>query len=138
MNNTELDLGLAKEYLRSKYRSIHIIMSPPRCSSTALARLFWEHESIRYYAHEPFETTYYENARVDDAIQHIEHPLDLKDLYEHQKSEQAKGLVIKEMPYQVNSNFEFLASLTRFPLVFLIRDPRLNIYSNLKTECQIL
>ena len=42
---------------RSRYSDVIVIVSPPRCRSTALARVFWEHPLVRYYAHEPFEST---------------------------------------------------------------------------------
>ena len=49
----------AFEGLREKHGEIYVIVSPPRCCSTAFARVLWEHPAIRYYSHEPFEVTYY-------------------------------------------------------------------------------
>jgi hypothetical protein len=117
--------------LKKRYEDIYVIVSPPRCSSTAFSRVFWEQPSIRYYSHEPFEVTYFGDSKLNKVIEKLEHPLDLLPIKKSQKSEQSSGLVIKEMPYQVGSNFDLLISLTVHPVIFLIRDPRLNIHSRI-------
>jgi len=61
-----------------RYEKIYVIVSPPRCSSTAFARVFWRHPTIRYYAHEPFEVTYYNDAPLEDVVDKLLDPLDLK------------------------------------------------------------
>ncbi len=45
--------------IKDNYDQIYVIVSPPRCSSTAFARVFWELPTVKYYAHEPFEGTYF-------------------------------------------------------------------------------
>ena len=66
--------------LRKRYDNIYVIVSPPRCSSTAFARVFWEQPSIRYYAHEPFEGTYFMNQDLDHVLDNLRMPLDLRDI----------------------------------------------------------
>jgi len=123
--------------LRQKYSQIFIIVSPPRCSSTALARVFWEHPVIRYYAHEPFESMYFLDHNLDTVIDLLLDPLDLKPLKSDPANCIGTGLVIKEMPYQVGEKFELLASFATAPLVFLIRDPRLNIASRMRKKIEV-
>ncbi len=136
MQNKEQEHTQLIEYLKCKYDSIRLIVSPPRSASTALARLFWEHPDIRYYAHEPFEVTYYQNKSILDALHLIDQPIDLSEQYKKGTTQNREGLVIKEMPYQVGKNFPILASLTKFPIIFLLRDPRLNIYSRIQKKIE--
>lgn len=104
-----------------------VILSPPRCSSTAFARVFWEHTRVRYYAHEPFEVTYYDGAGLDAALDKLERPLDLGRRYD--APARGEGLVIKEMPYQVGPRIDALLRLASAPILFLLRDPRRSIAS---------
>ncbi len=64
--------------LRKKHGDIIVIVSPPRCSSTAFARVFWEHPSVGYYAHEPFETMYYMDGSLNGVVEKLNNPLELK------------------------------------------------------------
>ncbi len=129
----QLEARLAS--LAQKYADIYVIVSPPRCSSTALSRVFWEHPSIRYYSHEPFEVVYYWNEGVDAVFEKLEQPLDLQNV----KSARHDGnsLLIKEMPYQVNENFALLVAFATAPIVFLIRDPRQNITSRMEKKMEV-
>lgn len=120
--------------IAKKYSSIFAIISPPRCSSTALARMFWEQPSVRYYSHEPFETTYYQGAPVEEAADKLRDPLDLCEVYKADTG--GRGLVIKEMVYQVGPHFDRLAALATAPLIFLMRDPRLNISSRISKKIE--
>ncbi len=112
-----------------RYSDIYVIVSPPRCSSTAFARVLWQHPSVGYYSHEPFEVTYFDGAGLNSVAAKLRNPLDLSTLhgFEHARS----GLVIKEMPYQVGDRFPLLRSLASKPLVFLLRDPRQSIASRM-------
>ena len=114
--------------IQEKYRAIYVIVAPPRSSSTAFARVFWKQPSVRYYSHEPFEVTYFMRADLRQVVGKLKNPI---DLWSDQKYAQANDLVIKEMPYQVGGHFDMLVSLATFPIVFLIRDPRLNIFSRI-------
>jgi len=120
--------------IRSRHTSIYVIVSPPRCSSTAFARVFWEHPSVRYYSHEPFEVTYYMSQGLAEVAAKLSGPLDLATLNPTADAGPGNSLVIKEMPYQVGDNFPLLVGLATKPLVFLIRDPRLNIASRMKMK----
>jgi len=87
--------------IREQYDEIFVIVSPPRCSSTAFARVFWEQPSIRYYAHEPFEGTYFMGQDLNYVIDNLRNPLDLRDIKSYSFADLGRSLVIKEMPYQV-------------------------------------
>ncbi len=117
--------------LLGKYNKLYFISSPPRCGSTAFARVFWEHPSVHYYSHEPFEVTYYDGKPLEAVHEKLSHPLDIVPVKNGPTEEGASSLVIKEMPYQVGENFALAASWARQPIIFLIRDPRLNIHSRI-------
>ncbi len=123
--------------IRARHTSIYAIVSPPRCGSTAFARVFWEHPTVRYYCHEPFEVTYYRNQGLDEVAAKLNAPLDLAKINGNLDQPENGGLVIKEMPYQVGSNFPLLAQLADKPLIFLIRDPRLNISSRIEKKLEV-
>jgi hypothetical protein len=118
--------------LRERHDQVIVIVSPPRCSSTAFARVFWEHARVRYYCHEPFERTYYEGEGMSSALETLERPIDLAECYK--PPPRAEGLVIKEMPYQVGARIDTLLRLASKPVIFLIRDPRLNIRSRIEKK----
>lgn len=120
-----------------KYANIYIIISPPRCSSTAFARLFWEQPTVRYYSHEPFETTYFMGKSLNDVAARLNNPIDLQHIKKNVSDVQGNSLVIKEMPYQVGTNFSLLAQITTHPLIFLLRDPRLNIASRMAKKEEV-
>ncbi len=123
--------------IRNLYDDIFVIVSPPRCSSTAFARVFWEQPSIRYYAHEPFEGTYFLNQDLDHVLENLRHPLDLRDIKRFSFPGDGRSLVIKEMPYQVGEMFPLLVSLTHKPVIFLTRDPRQNIASRMAKKMEV-
>lgn len=124
------------ETLRARHARVHVIVSPPRCGSTAFARVFWEHPTVRYYCHEPFEVTYYQQAGLDAVAEKLAAPLDLAALGATVSAD-ATSLVLKEMPYQVGDRFALLARMATPPLLFLIRDPRLNIASRIARKEEV-
>ena len=111
-----------------------MIVAPPRSSSTAFSRVFWEQESVAYYCHEPFEVTYFDHAPLADVVAKLEDPLDLRPLTQRPAAADAGALVIKEMPYQVGDAFPILAGLATTGIVFLLRDPRQNIASRMEKK----
>ena len=111
-------------HLNHKHKNIYVVVSPPRCSSTAFSRVFWEQPSIRYYSHEPFEVVYYEQDGIPSVVEKLDGPLDLLHV-ERLPDEMGTSLLIKEMPYQVGDHFPLLCEIASKPLIFLIRDPRL-------------
>jgi hypothetical protein len=125
------------EAVRIRYPEIYVIVAPPRSSSTAFARVFWEHPSIGYYSHEPFETTYFRDAPLADAAATLRDPLELEDIKSVDTGPEAEALVVKEMPYQVGTRFPILTELATAPVVFLLRDPRLNISSRMEKKTEV-
>ncbi|MFA6519129.1 MAG: hypothetical protein WCV93_05820 [Candidatus Shapirobacteria bacterium] len=127
--------SISAEQIRQNYPNIYLAVSPPRCCSTVFARVFWQSPEVQYYCHEPFETTYYRGDTTEVALRKILNPIDISHLCDKPKTR--GGLVIKEMPYQVGENFPLLASLTQYPIAFLIRDPRLSIDSRMKKKTEV-
>ena len=123
--------------LEERHRDVLVVVSPPRCSSTAVARLLWEHPEVRFYCHEPFEVTYYDGLGLDAVADKLSEPLDLAALTSTRPAPGGDALVIKEMPYQVGERFELLAELATRPIVFLVRDPRLAIASRMRKKREV-
>lgn len=121
---------MSVQEIRKKYQEIYVIISPPRCSSTAFARVFWGHPVISFYCHEPFDVMYYEKLDLTDVLKALKNPLKLEGFKNSYLP--TNNLVIKEMTFQVGQQFSFIASLTKNPIIFLIRDPRLSISSRIK------
>jgi hypothetical protein len=122
---------------RERHERIYVFVSPPRCSSTAFARVFWEQPSVRYYYHEPFETTYYMGQGLPEVIAKLDAPLDLTTIKHYAADTNAHSLVIKEMPYQVGDSFPLLAALATKPIIFLMRDPRRSIDSRRRKKLEV-
>lgn len=123
--------------VRRRYPRIYVLVAPPRSSSTALSRVFWEHPSIAWYCHEPFEIAYFRSASLRQVADQLLEPLDLSSIKNQPADPGASSLVIKEMPYQVGEHFPLLAGLATAPLVFLLRDPRLNIASRMEKKEEV-
>lgn len=137
MKREESRVGRLREWLGARHDDVFVVVSPPRCSSTAVARLLWEHPSVRYYCHEPFEVTYYEGRGLDAVAGKLAAPMDLANLTTRRPDPDADALVVKEMPYQVGERFGLLADLATRPLLFLIRDPRLSIASRMRKKLEV-
>lgn len=115
------------ESVCSRYEEIYLIVSPPRCSSTALARVFLEHPAIGAYCHEPFDRLYYGHEGAESVISSLNRPLQVSD---------ERRLVIKEMSFQIGKHFGEFRRLTNSPIVFLLRDPRLSIASRMSKRTE--
>lgn len=120
--------------LGERHDEIYVLLAPPRTSSTAVARMFWEQPSVGYYAHEPFEVTYYDHAPLPAVAAKLDAPLDVRELKGEPANYGGSSLVIKEMPYQVGERFLLLARLATRPLVFLLRNPCQNIASRMEKK----
>lgn len=119
--------------LRARHAEILLIVSPPRTASTALARILWNHPSVGFYSHEPFEATWYRHAPVEQALDLLDAPEPIARLNPARAGGTAgTTLAIKEMTFQAGSAFPLLASIATRPIVFLIRDPRLTIASRME------
>lgn len=92
---------------------------------------------MRYYCHEPFETTYYLDRSLTEVRRKLASPIDLTNIKKLEVDAQADVLVIKEMPCQAGPNFPLLAAIAHQPLVFLMRDPRLSIASRMRTKREV-
>ncbi len=121
--------NFCSEHLKN-FHNFYLIISPPRCSSTAFTRVFWEHPSIGFYCHEPFDSLYHKNTDYLTVIQAIKNSFNLRKLKPFKY--QINNLVIKEITFQVGKNFASFIHLTTYPIIFLIRDPRLSIASRIK------
>lgn len=115
--------------IKETYNEIYVIVAPPRTSSTAFSRVFWNHPQVDIYCHEPFDRVYHRQEGLMSAIEELNHPMRLNSSENKQGKE---NLVIKEMTFQVGKYFPLLASLTAHPVIFLIRDPRLSILSRMR------
>lgn len=114
--------------VRERHGEVLAIVAPPRTASTALARILWNHETVGWYCHEPFEPTWYEGAGPERAAELLEAPQPVAELGGRGTG---RALVVKEMTFQVGDAFPLLARLATRPIVFLIRDPRLSIASRM-------
>lgn len=137
MNTTPPPLPAEFAAIRDKYSDVFVVLAPPRTSSTAMARLFWEQPAVGYYSHEPFEVTYYDDAPLGEVVDKLEQPLDVRGLKGDPASVGGDALVVKEMPYQVGDNFPVLAGLATRCLLFLLRDPCQNIASRIEMKEEV-
>ncbi len=132
-----IDLPHELDGIRDAYPKIYSIVSPPRCSSTPLSRVFWEHPEVAFYSHEPFEITYFRQAPLADVAAKLRDPLDVRAVASKPKNPEARALVIKEMPYQVGPCFPHLVALSSPPIVFLLRNPRISIASRMDKKREV-
>jgi hypothetical protein len=115
------------------FRDLTLIISPPRASSTALARVMWNHPLVNFYCHEPYEHQYLDGAGGGDFTGAGETVIALSDVIPSKATTEPRhgGLLVKEISFQAGPAFERLASLTKKPVIFLVRDPRLTIRSRM-------
>ena len=123
--------------VKQRYERVVVILSTARSGSTPLSRVFWEHPALRYYCHEPFEVTYHDGEPYAAAIEKLVNPIDLVPLKQGALGEIGRGLVVKEMTYQVGDSAPYLFSLATGPVVFLLRDPLLAVHSRYRKKRQV-
>jgi hypothetical protein len=114
--------------LRSRYAPVLVILSPPRCGSTAVARSLWQHPAFRWYVHEPYDRVYH---RAGDR-KSIESALSAALDAAPPRAAAATGLIIKEMTFQVGARFAELMTAATLPVLVTVRDPRLAIRSRMR------
>jgi hypothetical protein len=117
--------------LRAWFDPVLVILSPPRCASTAVARAFWQHPWFGWYLHEPFDRVYHDNADRAEVLRALADPLGLAPLREPTSSE-GKGVIVKEMTFQPGALLPELLAASTLPVVLTIRDPRLAIRSRMR------
>jgi Sulfotransferase domain len=123
-------LAAELELVASAYDDVVLVLAPPRTASTALARVFWGHDAIAFYAHEPFDRSFHEGAPLGSAATAMLEPLDLRPVLD--APDRGIGLLVKEMTFQVGNAAAALMELATRPVVFLLRDPRLAIWSRMR------
>lgn len=112
--------------LHDGYEPIAVILSPPRCGSTVLARSLWEHHVFRGYLHEPYDRAYHLGEEQSPAVM-------LGSVLERGVTRgDGRGLVIKEMTFQVPERAAELIEVATLPVILLIRDPRLSVSSRMR------
>jgi hypothetical protein len=115
--------------LKNTYNQIYLIVAPPRSSSTAFARVLWNHPTVDLYCHEPFDRVYHRKNNLKSVIEAISTAA--RQVSSNHKTTK-DSLVIKEMTFQVGEHFSSFISITQHPVIFLIRDPRLSILSRMQ------
>lgn len=122
---------LPEERYLSRPPNTYLVIGPPRSASTALSRVIWNNPGVRYYSHEPYESTYYRGLDPAEAVAAMNNPLDLAAMVGDKSGD---GMLIKEMSFQVGEHLPYLLERTAHPVVFLVRDPRLTISSRRKVK----
>ena len=123
-------LSAELELVANAYDEIVLVLAPPRSASTALARVFWGHDAISFYAHEPFDRSFHEGAPLGTAATAMLEPLDLRGVLG--APTRGFGLLVKEMTFQAGNAAVALIELATRPVVFLLRDPRLAVWSRMR------
>lgn len=120
--------GFLKRELLPRFDPVAVILSPPRCGSTALARSLWQHRAFRWYLHEPCDWAYHigsgppPGSVAGALIDRAGFPA---------ASATGTGVVVKEMTFQAGDAIgEFQAAT--LPVIFLVRDPRLAVLSRMR------
>jgi Sulfotransferase domain len=122
--------GWLGSYLRPRYDPVLLILSPPRCGSTAVARAFWQHPAFRRYVHEPCDSVYHRDGGPAEVVRAVEDGVDTA--VGGGPPPWGNGIIVKEMTFQAGGLLpEFLAAAT-LPVLFTIRDPRLSIRSRMR------
>ena len=117
--------------LRAWFDPVLLILSPPRCASTAVARAFWQHPWFSWYLHEPFDRVYHDGVDRAQVRRVLAAPLCLAPLREP-ISPEGRGVIVKEMTFQPGALLPELLSATTLPVVLTVRDPRLAIRSRMR------
>jgi hypothetical protein len=114
--------GLA-DWVRDRFDPVLLILSPPRCGSTALARSFWQHPAFRWYVHEPYDRAYHRGEGAESVLAALSQPLTT--------TSGARGIVLKEMTFQASGHLGELLGTTTLPVVICLRDPRQAVLSRM-------
>jgi hypothetical protein len=115
--------------ITKRFAPVLVIIAPPRSASTAVSRVLWMHEAFGWDSHEPFEPRYYRQQSLIKALESVSEPRAIDELSEGRGARKGRGLIVKEMSFQVGVDFQHLVLAASLPVVFLVRDPRLTITS---------
>lgn len=127
----EADVAAALDSAAARFDPRFVILAPPRTASTALARVLWEHPSIGHYVHEPFDRLYHRGAGVNALAAAFDAPNEVAARTREDRTG-GRGVVVKEMTFQVGRLIEPLSRFSDAPLIFLIRDPRRSVMSRMR------
>jgi hypothetical protein len=111
--------------LRERFSPVAVILSPPRCGSTVLARSLWQHPAFRCYLHEPYDGSYHDSS--ESSLQAV-----LGSVLTRSGTAGGDGIVVKEMTFQAAGEASELIDAATLPVVLLIRDPRLAVSSRMR------
>jgi hypothetical protein len=130
--------GWLAERLRDRYEPVLVILSPPRCGSTAVARSFWRHPVFGWYLHEPYDRVYHRGCGQTAVDRAVSRPAELKALTGGGCGDAAaaNGLIVKEMTFQPGRMLPELMMAATLPLVITVRDPRLAIASRMRRRAE--
>ena len=119
--------GFLSQDLLSDFDPVAVILSPPRCGSTVLARSLWQHRAFRWYLHEPCDRAYHLGPSPEP-----EPNIPIDRGGHSSPGLTGTGIVIKEMTFQAGDAISDLQVATTVPAIFLIRDPRLAVLSRMR------
>lgn len=128
--SSSLSPGWLGRTLQSRFDPVVVVLSPPRCGSTALARSLWQHKAFRWYLHEPYDCVYHRGSGVTAVAEALEAVLD--GAPNSPQHPQATGIVVKEMTFQVGDSVRELLDAATCPAIILVRDPRLAVLSRIQ------
>lgn len=120
------------EMLRERFDPVLVILSPPRCGSTAVARSFWQHPAFRWYVHEPCDRLYHRGAERGSLAEAVDAALDRRVF----GPAGGRGAVIKEMTFQAGGLLPELLWGATMPVVLTVRDPRLALWSRMRQRAK--
>jgi hypothetical protein len=118
--------GRVEEAL-SRFGPVAVVLSPPRCASTALAFSLWQHRVFRWYVHEPFDRAYHQSLPMESSAEALGCPLDRAGGGGPRAA--GEGVVVKEMTFQAGPATAELVGAATLPVVLAVRDPRLAVLS---------
>lgn len=116
--------------LRARFRPVLVIISPPRCGSTVLARSLWRHPRFGWYVHEPYDEAYHRGGDLQSVREAmagaVPQPAAERD------GGPGPGVIVKEMTFQAGPLLPELLHAATMPVVVTVRDPRLAVRSRMR------
>lgn len=110
--------------------SLFLIIAPPRTGSTLLELALSRSSGIDIACHEPFLSARLNTFNPDDCYREIYKAIGGNNYF---NGTERRTVVIKEMSQWLAKNREYkkLFTLTKFPIIFLIRNPLLSVESRI-------
>lgn len=100
----------------------YLVLSPPRCASTAMSRALGRHPAIGPYIHEPFDRFWHHGQPLADVEQRLK------------AGGVAPGALVKEMTFQLGDGPQVAAffEAVHHPILVLVRAPILTLESRVR------